>query len=276
MRTSTYRDRVRPRAFTLIEILVAMAVFLLIALLVVQMSDSTMLITNHSERRIGADGNALLAIDRISADLARAIVRSDLPWRVQKQSGNDRFAFFAYARAYEPGRGISKIGYRVEDSMLQRGVQAASWDNSGPAALTFIPDGTAGIPDYLEIDEANFEFLDPNIFRLEISFLNAEGDIVSEPAYAGDGLVDFAPSRRAEPRDRVLALIVTVASVDERARNLIDPEELSGLSGKFPDAISGKSPMQTWQEYLSDGGTGLSQPAREAIRFKQRHIPIGP
>ncbi len=268
--------RSRGDAFTLIEILVALAVFLLMALLLLQMSDSIMQVTNHSQHRIGADGNALLAMDRISDDVTRAVVRGDLPWRVQKQPGNDGFSFFAAARAYTAGRTTSKIGYKVEDSMLKRGVQETSWENSGTDALTFIPAGSPDFTDYLEIDATNFDVLDPNIFRLEISFLNAEGDVISDPAPTDNNLVDFSQSRSVEPQNTVRAIIVTVASVNERARLLISPAELDALPDNFPDASNGKNALEAWQDYLASGATNLSQPAREAIRVRQRYIPIAP
>lgn len=252
-----------------------MAVFLLMAVLLVQMSDNTMQLTNHSQRRIGADGNALLAMDRISDDLATAVVRSDLRWRVQKQNGNDRFAFFASARAYTPGRKVSKVGYEIADSMLKRGIEAVSWENAGPNSLTFIPADSAGSSDYLEIDESNFELLDPNIFRLEISFLNAGGEFVSDPTPPGTTLVDFSASQEIEPQDRIVAAVVTVASITEHARALMPEGELNALTGKLLDATDGRNPLESWQAYLESSDPSLSQPAREAIRFRQRFIPIG-
>lgn len=269
--------RIRAGGFTLIEVLVALAVFMLIATLLVQMSDSTMRVTNHSQRRIEVDSDARQALSQISADVSRAIVRSDLPWRIEKSSGNDSIAFFAHADAYTPGRGISKVGFRVDDHVLQRGAEATSWDSNDATALPFTASDLSAVPgEYLEIDDSNFESLNQNVFRLEIAFLTADGRIVRDTSGNGSkslgNVINFAFSPRAEPKDVYTAIIVAVAAIDNRARERMSDAEFANLTTKLPDAADGEDLLSQWQDYLV--GPSIPQPVRESVRIYQRYIPV--
>lgn len=263
--------------FSLIEILVAMAVFLVIALILLQMSESTMRVTNQSERRIEVDSDAWQALSRISADVSRAIIRSDLPWRIEKSPGNDSIAYFAQADAYTPGRGISMVGFRVKDYVLERGVQATSWNSADATALPFTSPDLAGVPaNFLEIDDANFETLNKNIFRLEIAFLTADGRIVRDGAFAGSNLngdlINFAASPRDQPEGTCAAIIIAVAAVDARARATMTDADFAQLMTALPEANDSEDLLSRWQDFLDD--TSLSPQVRESVRIYQRYIPI--
>jgi hypothetical protein len=257
-------------AFTILEMLVAMAVFLLMALMVVGLIDGTMRITSQSQRRISADAGTRQALDRMTADFSHAIVRADLPFRIEKNDGNDSITFFAQAEGYTPGRGISMIGYRVMSNSLQRGVEATGWTSNaiGFTTLSIARTNT----DYLKIDESNYETVAPDVFRLEFAFLMGNGVISNavgtNSAYSANTYVaSMASSPRESTTNTVRGVFVGVAALDARARNTLPIGPV--LPDRFKDS-SNNDILTGWDAPITD--TTLPQPVRESLRIYQRTL----
>ena len=265
-------------AFSLVEVLVAMAVFLFMAVIVASITGGVSQITGQSQRRMSVDGGVRQSLSRISADLSRAIIRSDLPFRIEKKSGNDGLMFFAAAEGYSAGRGITMLGYQVTNASLQRGAEATTWTSSGSSALSFTSVANAAASSsYLSIDSANYEILEPDIFRMEVAFLMGDGTIkstVGTNAGSTTYIASFASTARTASSDAIRAVIVTVAAVDSRARALMTPSEYSQLADNFSDATAGSDPLTAWKGYLTNSPVVLPQLVREGIRIYQRYIYI--
>jgi len=266
-------------AFSLVEVLVAMAVFLFMAVMVASITDGVSRIVGQSQRRMSVDGGARQSLSRISADFSRAIIRSDLPFRIEKKSGNDGLMFFAAAEGYSAGRGITMLGYQVASEGLQRGAEAKTWTSNGSSALSFTSvTNAAASSSYLSIDSANYEILESDIFRMELAFLMGNGTIKSTVGTNASGsttyIASLASTARTASSNAIRAVIVTVAAVDSRARALMSPSEYSQLADKFIDPLPGSDPLTTWQENFTNSAVVLSQPAREGIRIYQRYIYI--
>lgn len=260
-------------AFSILEVLVAMAVFLLMALMVVGLVDGTMRITSQSQRRISADAGTRQALDRMSADFARAIVRSDLPIRIEKEAGNDSITFFAQADGYTAGRGISKIGYRVANNSLQRGAESTGWTNNAMGFTTL--SNAVADPNYLTIADSNFETIATDVFRLEFAFLMGDGTITNAVGTNSGSthMASFASSQRASRKNTISGVIVGIATLDARARNMLPTTNTAQeLTGRFPDASIGSEVLAGWDGFLSD--TNMPQPVRDSLRINQRTIRI--
>jgi ATPase subunit of ABC transporter with duplicated ATPase domains len=187
--------------------------------------------------------------------------------------------FFAAAEGYSAGRGITMLGYRVTNANLQRGAEATTWTSSGASALSFTSVTNAvSSNSYLSISSANYEILEPDIFRMEVAFLMGDGSIKSTVGTNGSGsttyIASFASTARTASSNAIRAVIVTVAAVDSRARALMTPSEYSQLANNFSDATPGSDPLTAWKGYLTNSAVVLSQPAREGIRIYQRYIYI--
>jgi prepilin-type N-terminal cleavage/methylation domain-containing protein len=186
--------------FTLIELLVAMAVFLLIAVTVASLADSTAKITSLSNSRLGADATARLALDRMGVDFSRAILRPELPDRIEKLNGNDRLVFYVRTDSYNSNhdRGISAVAYEVQNFMLMRGVNGFTWTDTQddasqlffvgmtwpPGEASFVEDRNAAaarLPQVESTDEERFEVLSPGVFRFEYCFLLKDGTLSTLP-----------------------------------------------------------------------------------------------
>lgn len=265
-------------AFSLVEVLVAMAVFLFMAVMVASITGGVSRIAGQSQRRMSVDGGARQSLSRISADFSRAIIRNDLPFRIEKKSGNDGLMFFAAAEGYSAGRGITMLGYQVTNASLQRGAEATTWTASGATALSFTSVTNAvSSNSYLSIDSSNYEILEPDIFRMEVAFLMGNGVItntVGTNAGSTTYIASFASTARTESSNAIRAVIVTVAAVDSRARALMTPSEYSQLANTFSDATAGSDPLTAWKENLKNSISGMPQTARENVRIYQRYIYI--
>jgi len=265
-------------AFSLVEVLVAMAIFLFMAVMVASITGGVSQIAGQSQRRMSVDGGVRQSLSRISADFSRAIIRNDLPFRIEKKSGNDALMFFAAAEGYSAGRGITMLGYQVTNASLQRGAETTAWTSNGTSALSFTSvTNAAASNSYLLIDSSNYEILEPDIFRMEVAFLMGDGSIkstVGTNAGSTTYIASFASTPRTDSSDVIRAVIVTVAAVDSRARSLMTSSEYSQLANNFSDATPGSDPLTAWKGYLTNSALVLSQPVREGIRIYQRYIYI--
>lgn len=265
-------------AFSLVEVLVAMAVFLFMAVMVASITGGVSQIAGQSQRRMSVDGGVRQSLSRISADFSRAIIRSDLPFRIEKKPGNDSLIFLAAAEGYSAGRGITMLGYQVANESLQRGAEATTWTSNGSSALSFTSvTNAAASSSYLTIDSANYEILEPDIFRMEVAFLMGDGTIqstVGTNAGSTTYIASFASTPRTASSNAIRAVIVTVAAVDSRARKLMTPSEYSQLADNFSDATVGSDPLTAWKGYLTNSPVVLPQQFREGIRIYQRYIYI--
>lgn len=248
---------------------------MLMALMVVGLVDGTMRITSQSQRRISADAGTRQALDRMTADFSHAIAREDLPFRIEKNDGNDSITFFAQAEGYTAGRGISMIGYRVVNNALQRGAEATGW-TSNSLGFTTLSNAIAN-PDYLTIRDENYETVAPDVFRLEFAFLLGNGAVTNAVGTNTGSTYVASPatSPRAATTNTIRAVIVGVAALDLRARKTLPSTNTAQeLMGQFPDATSGNAIEHDILAGWDCTNAALPQPVRESLRINQRQIRI--
>lgn len=194
----------QPSGFSIIELLVAMAVFLLIAVVVANIVGSTAQITGLAKRLMGAEAAANQTFDRMTSDFQRAILRPDLPDRIEKRGVNDLLVFYAQGDAYEGDRGISSIAYDVAygngtQAGLMRGVGGYFWQSGNGTQLPFagVTPARPSEPEATEFaEDANperpsdddFEVLGPGVFRFEVVFLLKDGTLSTVPVMQPSGV----------------------------------------------------------------------------------------
>jgi prepilin-type N-terminal cleavage/methylation domain-containing protein len=140
-RVTATRPRHGAGAFTLIELLVSMAVLAMIILMVAQLMNSATAVTLAGNKHIDTDAQARPVLDRMAADFAQMLKRTDVDYYVKGpinykghgnghgygkkvqtgQQGSDQIAFFSQVPGYYPSLGsqspLSLVAYRVnEDS----------------------------------------------------------------------------------------------------------------------------------------------------------------
>jgi len=190
MKSPTILAKPPPRlaGFTLIEIMVAVAVLVILILFVAQLTNSATAITRVGTKHMDADTQARTVLDRLGFDIGRMIRRNDLDYYIKGaaaytghgnghgwgkkltggQQGSDQCAFFASVPGYYPqssGQGpISLVAYRVNQNsasatapylQLERLAKGLLWNGvsnlTNPNAVypvVFLPNTISGVSDW--------------------------------------------------------------------------------------------------------------------------------
>jgi prepilin-type N-terminal cleavage/methylation domain-containing protein len=227
--------------FTLVEMMAAVAVMAVVMVLLSQLVGSISRIIDFSKRRMDAVSQLAFALDRIDADLRRAVQRRDLLPYLAKHPGNDEWRFYSQVPGYGGDRTLSIVSYFVgtwdgESQALNRGASGRDW--SGVQSVVFSTADTAGAPAF---DPQDNQVLAPAVYRFEIGFVNAAtGNYVEAPAQA-----DWSD---------VSGVVVVLAAIDDANRKLLGSsgetaiQKATGWLEDFPAA--GPSPAAQWQAVL--------------------------
>ena len=187
-RTTLAKPPARLAGFTLIEIMVAVAVLVILILFVAQLTNSVTAITRVGTKHMDADTQARTVLDRLGFDIGRMIRRNDLDYYIKGpagytghgnghgwgkkltggQQGSDQCAFFASVPGYYPqssGQGpTSLVAYRVNQNsasatapylQLERLAKGLLWNGvsnlTNPNAVypvVFLPNTISGVSDW--------------------------------------------------------------------------------------------------------------------------------
>jgi prepilin-type N-terminal cleavage/methylation domain-containing protein len=156
--------------FTLVELLVAMAVLVLLVAMVTQLTNSAGTTITNSGKSMDADSQARLIFDRMANDFAKMVKRTDIDYVFCKSTGtpsagtsgfNDAMFFYSEAPAYYDNTSTSAsskstvalVGYRVNSKLqLERLGKGLTWDGatnnsttpSAPGSMIFLTSGSGG------------------------------------------------------------------------------------------------------------------------------------
>lgn len=288
----------RAGAFTLVELLVSMAVLILLLAIVAQMMTSASATITSSRKYMDADSQARMIFDRIAADLSKLVKRADVDYIFDKQNANDSLFFYSEAPGYfdsSPGASakspVSLVGYRINsNNQLERLGKGLTWDGApgaaaggSPVFLTF-PDGST-TPDPLSTiagnwpalaSDSNYHILSSQTYRLEIAFLikpftEANGTV--RPAVLSNTPWDTRQGHTTvNGLQDVSAIVVAIAILDDTSRKIVN--NTSQMVGALPDSTDATPIAQTWADsnYLTD--SGLIPAAAGRIRIYQRYFPL--
>ncbi len=202
------------RGFSLVELMVAMAVLFLLIVIVAQIIDMTTRAISTSNKAQDADGKARLIMDRIGGDLGNMVRRSDLDVIFPKLTGNDEMFFYSEAPAYfdtsntslfpgssssNPKSNLALIGYHITGAyQMERLGLGLTWDGSpqasSPGAAIYLsylngtidpastlsgnwPSVIGTAPNYQGTATGNWQELATQVLRLEICFLLKDGTL---------------------------------------------------------------------------------------------------
>jgi prepilin-type N-terminal cleavage/methylation domain-containing protein len=217
-------------AFTLLELLVAMAVMSLVMIAIVAITNGTASLAQGAQNRIGGNAELRTALDRLSADLDLALIRSDLPpISINPNSENATLDFHIAASGYSGDRPISNVRYEISSSPqgLVRSIQGFGWSQNP------VPFGTTNstISNVTPKDE-----IGARIFRFDCQFLLNNGTFSS----------NSSDIREAH------ALVVSLAAIDEQAVEKMksSADELPKLARLFPSSSTNRSAFEEWTNLL--------------------------
>lgn len=270
-------------AFTLVEMLVSIAVLTLIVLSVARLFDNVATLTTAGSKRMEADGQARPLLDRLAIDFARMLRRSDVDYYLKTpanvQTGNDQIAFYSEVPGYYPSTGsqspISLVSYRINAQFkVERLGKGLLWNGVSPGStpIAFLPltiaaswpaatNGTAD-PDY--------EMAAANVFRLEYFYCLTNGKLSLTPwdTDAGHTAVNGMQD--------VTAISVAIAAIDPKSRALLSDTQLATVTARMNDFALPMGPgalLARWQEALN-ATNDMPRSAISGVRIYQRSLPL--
>ncbi|HSI86480.1 MAG: type II secretion system protein J [Candidatus Methylacidiphilales bacterium] len=305
------RGSLRTRAFSMAEVLVAMAVLSLITLMVAQLVTSSGNLALGSRKRLDAESQARLVLSRIGDDLARMVQRSDADCLFATAPGNDAIYFYSEApAAFGSGTGtadkssVALVGYRIatapsdNENRLERLSKGLKWSGSAsssaqsivlvttdasgmPVSASRMTNAWAGAvgtsPSYRNGTDTTYQLLADGVIRLEVAFLTTNGTVTQDPQGTGSGATTSL--------GKVSAIIVTIAVLDETSQKYVDKTKLTQIAAALSDPtqadFSSSPPLlvaKKWQNQLNSGTfattTGIPTSVAAQIRVYQRIFPL--
>lgn len=239
-------------AFTLLELLVSVAVLALIVAVVAQMVANTSLTVGESERRVSTAAQARMILDRLAVDLSRGLWRDGVPSDFIKREGNDEIAFHTTLRGYGPARReLSAVFYETGTEGMVRGVRALDWDQMRFAPNPF-PTLTAA--------NSEIQVMGDLVFRMEFAVLNSEGELVADP--------ESVPGNNQ-------AILVGLALIDPSTLTALGQGIREELAPLLPDARDGQTFAELWNPVIEGGGfDGVAPRAASGVRVYERFYPL--
>ncbi len=253
------------RAFTLIELLAACAIFMVLIVMATQVFGSVSSTAALAQRRLEILKQVVGAMERLRFDLQGLVTTGEARLWVEKNEngGSDALYFAApVAASASPAdpRKLSVVRFGIEprpdgapsdngwpdEAAFSRTVFPVEWNEDlGP-----VFSGKA-----LPAAKGETQQISPGLIRYEICFQLWDGTI---SATAPDDWRD------------IRALICGVVAIDRRAANLLSPDQLRALPDHFPDPKNGQRPSEAWAGSLD----GLPKPVRETLRIYEEVISI--
>jgi hypothetical protein len=282
-------------AFTILELLVSVAVVSIILIVIAAILDGAYRTTGSSRKRLLADEEARRALDRIGMDIKNMIIRKDVDFFFRKQPGNDEMYFFSHAPAHFSGNGtrepVSLIGYRVGGGgKMERFGHGLAWEQATPQGMVFLTptgDGSMlpgstiqGAFGSLFNEENKYQVIGSGIFRFEVKFLlKASGNLsmrFSESPYR-DASLGAPFSNNGNALSDVEAIQVAIMVLDDESQKILpNLSSLESLASKFPDdSAEVTEPLNEWEILSTDTEEmGIPLSAASQIRVYRRLYPV--
>jgi len=280
--------------FTLVELLVSIAILMLVLVMVGQIISSASLVTNAGYKRMDADSQARQILDRMSIDFSRMVKRSDADFFYQHNSnGNDQIAFYSETTGYYPSStgtneksGACVVGYMIATNtnnnqpQLLRLSKGLPWN--GVNNSTSMVYGTNSSPGNVltttwqnlkDGSDTDYQVIGNQVYRLAFAFLKKDGTITNA-----------SPNTTVLPQN-ISAVIVALAILDKTSRKIVtDPSKMVSalpdvaLSGTYNNST--QLMAKTWNTAINSSGfattCGIPQSAASQVRVYQRFFYLNP
>lgn len=289
--TSESKAEVDPlRGFTLLEMLVALAIFIVVVLLLLSTINGTSVASTMMKRHLDMDAEARSIFDRMESDIDSLVIRQDVDALFlgfpQDGSGgvehNDQFYFYSQGPGYSSATGgvspLSMIGYAVTNQQLARMAMAKSWDDlpfltTNVSVTGFNP---TNLSQCLGSATNYWHVVGPSVFRMEIGLLmkssttNADGTVNTTNSFAP--LTN--PSNPRHGMANVAGIVVALGLLDPLSRQNVQSQQLSNLAVSLSDCLPvGGISMSSWETNLALSN-GISPVLANRVRLYFRNFPL--
>jgi prepilin-type N-terminal cleavage/methylation domain-containing protein len=278
---SVKRPGTQGHGFTLVEMLVAVAVLGILILILAQifgMMNSTWL---YGQGKINNFTKARAMLNMLDNDFRSAIFRPDLaafPAAGTVEFYTQRPGVPTDANAV---RNISLVKYALmtgttnglPTSTLQRFDMPVPWTGAGTATYLAFGNPTGFTSTAAGATSGTLTPRDtaPGVVAFAVLFVQADGSFSTTtftPDVAASGLPNTNPTR---------GIGVTLAVIDDQAMRLLSPTQLSSLQSGFATTVTGSQNVKAdWEHYLATGLAWNSYPKNlgTGIGIYEAYMPI--
>jgi len=266
----------REVAFTLVEVLVAEAIFLILLLIVMQLIFGALQATTAQKKRMDELGDARQSLDRLSLDWAARVRRSDLfasfkhDTSSSANAANAQISFFTQEPAYSGARHLSWVNYAVTNvtqvtqgsvsstaPALVRGILGYNWAASDPTGAS---NPLLTLPATAPTSTVTFDPLASTVFRFDYCFLQQVTTTGTSPFTTNN------PSDTGNPADanvnltstNIVGIVVAVASLDQQSRQIVSQAQLVTMGQSLPAITNGGTPQAQWVSAINTGAFATS------------------
>lgn len=253
----------KPAGFTLVELLVAMAILAIILVGTVQITGIAQGSVRWAEKKIASDSGARQLTALLERDLREMIRRPDAPFEFQVRSGNDALAFLATRAGYARGdasadRSASLVRYDTDpDGRFTRACLGFGFEGEDTVPL----DPDSALPD---IPDDNRQIVSDTVFRVEFEFLVDDGSAILRQQKAPAAL------------DLLRGIVTTVAVLDPQSRGVLNDGDIPKLAALFDDSRDAETPATTWTATIlantARGNSGIPADVFRGVRVYEQTL----
>ena len=278
----------RVSGYSLLELMVAMAILAILVVLLAQVINTTSQVITKATDHMQCDTEAQIVFDRLADDIAQVINRSDVDAlfigmpNASSTNYNDQMYFYSQGTGFATNTAnpsqVSLIGYRVNNRSLERLGVLKSWDDLPYLTPSNSQTGFVATNPLANLGAATnyFHVIAPSIFRMEIALLmkvgsrNADGSVNQANSYAN--LTNS--TNYWHGLTNVMAIVVALGILDQTSRKIVTGQQLDALAASLPNAsTNGGVSIATWTS-LAMTTTNIPPSARSQIRIYQRSFPV--
>ncbi len=273
-------------AFTLTEMILAIALLSLLIVFVAGLFGSASNITSLAARRMDVDSELRTVFNRLDVDIARMVKRSDVAAHAKvqggPQAGNDLISFYSLVDGFFPITTIlaekrqpqtTLITYRISSSQrLERMAKGLAFagQHSTPPLLFGTANTIAGTwPNATSATAADSDYsvVAAGIFRFEYYFILKGTGGTSETPWVSIQNINLTD---------IAAIAVSFAAIDPKSRTLLSDAEIGTLATSLADyqaSFGTNGLLSDWQQTI-DANPSLPRKALSNIRLYQRIFPF--
>jgi type II secretory pathway pseudopilin PulG len=292
-------------AFTLVEVLVAEAIFLILLLVVMQLIFGALQTTTAQKKRMDELGDARQSLDRLSLDWSSRVRRSDILASFghltasSTNAANAQISFLSQVQAYAnssgaPARHVSWVTYCINNiaqttqgsqsttgPALARGILGYNFSGSDPTG-TLNP--MLSFPGTAPTATVTFDPLANTVFRFDFCYLRAVtgGSSSLSPFTINNPTSSTGTDTPVNlSSSNLVGIVVAVASLDQQSRQLVSQAQLVAM-GNALTITDGQTPQTTWVNAINNGtfsttvksGSNVPINVANAVHVYQRIIYV--
>ncbi len=238
---SVNEARVQTKGFTLVEMLVAVAVLTMMMVMMGQIAGMVNQAWSEGRKKVNNFTKARAMLDLFSRDIQSGVFRNDLAF-----FPNSEIAFYTQQPGIlsggETARDVSLVHYvyntelhsSIGVSTLQRKNLAISWGNRSASSISF--GNTATLPNLAQTIEQDVA---PGVIGYKAIFIYSDGTL--------------SPFYRFNPENPLRAVGLTLAVVDDQTLLQLDVEKIKTLRSALGNhLVENHGIKASWEDYLKN------------------------